>query len=127
MTVAELDAELKSARLSGYGAARARWPVPLAGWSFLAAVMSGMIFLVALGYAALVRIPFMQVRLPDQGAVFMAMGAMLLFWPVMVAAMWSYGRPFRSSVMCWCGPRSPSASGNTCRTRASPCCQRRPR
>lgn len=66
--------------------------------------------------AALFRNPFMKVKLPDQGVVFMAMGAMLLFWPGAIAAMqthnplvplliaigmsthwpvfgWSYGRP----------------------------------
>ncbi len=108
MTLTELNLELKSARLAAYAEARAGWPVPLAGatywavlsvlggqvseanWSMLAAVMSGMIFPVALGYAALVRNPFMTVKVPDQGVVFMAMGAMLLFWPVMVAAMWNY-------------------------------------
>jgi hypothetical protein len=87
-----------------------------ANWSLLAAVMSGVIFPLAIGDAAIVRNPFMKVNVPDQGAVFMAMGAMLLFWPMAVAAMrnfnaltplilaigmsghwpvfgWSYGRP----------------------------------
>jgi hypothetical protein len=108
MTLAELDANLKAARLSSYAEARAGWPVPLAGatywaglavlgtqvseadWSFYAAVLSGMIFPLAIGYAALFRNPFMKVKGPDQGAIFIAMGAMLLFWPIMVAAMWNY-------------------------------------
>ncbi|MEQ9504746.1 MAG: hypothetical protein RLO80_00645 [Hyphomonas sp.] len=108
MTLAELDTELKAARLASYAEARAGWPVPLAGatywavlaflgtqvteteWSLYAAIFSGMIFPMAIGYAAIFRNPFLKVKGPDQGVIFMAMAAMLLFWPVMVAAMWNY-------------------------------------
>ena len=108
MTLAEIESGLKAARLSAYAEARGGWPVPLAGatywamlavlggrideanWSLIAAVMSGVIFPLAIGYAAIVRNPFMKVKVPDQGAVFMAMGAMLLFWPMAVAAMWNF-------------------------------------
>ncbi len=108
MTIAELEAGLKAHRLSAYAAARGGWPVPLAGatywgvlaflgtrldesnWSLVAAVMSGAIFPVAVLYAAILRNPFMKVKAPDQGAIFMAMGAMLLFWPMAVAAMWHF-------------------------------------
>jgi hypothetical protein len=61
-----------------------------ANWSLLAAVMSGVIFPLAIAYAAIVRNPFMKVKVPDQGVVFMAMGGMLLFWPMAVAAMWNF-------------------------------------
>ncbi len=108
MTLAEIESSLKAARLSAYAEARGGWPVPLAGatywamlavlggqideanWSLIAAVMSGAIFPLAIGYAAIVRNPFMKVKVPDQGAVFIAMGAMLLFWPMAVAAMWNF-------------------------------------
>lgn len=108
MTPAELDARLKHARLAAYAEARAGWPVPLAGatywavlawlgtfvseasWSFSAAILSGAIFPVAIAYAALFRNPFMKVSGPDQGVIFMAMGGMLLFWPIAVAAMWNF-------------------------------------
>lgn len=134
MTLAELNAALKAARLGAYAQSRGGWPVPIAGaiywavlawlgtwvapedWSLLAAVLSGAIFPVAVALAAVFRNPFMKVKLPDQGVVFMAMGAMLLFWPGAIAAMslqnalvplliaigmsahwpvfgWSYGRP----------------------------------
>jgi len=108
MTLAELGAALKAGRLAAYAEVRGGWPVPLAGatywavlawlggridpanWSLLAAVMSGAIFPLAIAYAALFRNPFMKVKGPDQGAVYMAMGAMLLFWPVAIAAMWNF-------------------------------------
>jgi hypothetical protein len=108
MTLAELNAALKAGRLAAYAEARGGWPVPLAGaaywgalawlglrmdpanWSLLAAVMSGAIFPVAVALAAIFRNPFMKVTVPDQGVVFMAMGAMLLFWPVAIAAMWNF-------------------------------------
>jgi hypothetical protein len=108
MTYDRLNAELKAARLTVYAEARGGWPVPLAGatywaglallgeqlgqqnWSLIAAVMSGAIFPIALAYAAIFRNPFMKAKAPDQGVVFMAMGAMLLFWPTAVAAMWNY-------------------------------------
>jgi len=108
MTLTDIEAGLKAARLSAYAEARGGWPVPLAGatywaalavlggrmdeanWSLLAAVMSGVIFPLAIGYAAIVRNPFLKVKVPDQGVVFMAMGAMLLFWPMAVAAMWNF-------------------------------------
>ncbi len=108
MTIAELNAALKAGRLAAYAEARGGWPVPLAGaaywgvlawlgqsmdpanWSLLAAVMSGAIFPVAVALAAIFRNPFMKVKLPDQGVVFMAMGAMLLFWPTAIAAMWNF-------------------------------------
>lgn len=59
-------------------------------WSLIAAIMSGAIFPIALAYAAIFRNRFMKAKVPDQGVVFMAMGAMLLFWPTAVAAMWNY-------------------------------------
>lgn len=108
MTVAELNAALKAGRLGAYAEARGGWPVPLAGatywgvlawlggqmdpanWSLLAAVMSGAIFPVAIAYAAIFRNPFMKVKGPDQGVIYMAMGAMLLFWPMAIAAMWNF-------------------------------------
>jgi hypothetical protein len=108
MTHERLNTELKAARLASYAEARGGWPVPLAGttywaglavlgermspenWSLLAAVMSGAIFPIALAYAAIFRNRFMKAGGPDQGVVFMAMGAMLLFWPTAVAAMWNY-------------------------------------
>lgn len=107
MTLAELNASLKTARLQAYAEARGGWPVPLAGalywavlawlgtrmapedWSVTAAIFSGAIFPVAVALAALFRNPFMKVKVPDQGVVFMAMGAMLLFWPGAIAAMWT--------------------------------------
>ena len=63
-----------------------------ASWTFIAQVMSGAIIPVgvAVALAAIFRNPFMNVKVPDQGAVFMAMGAMLLFWPGAIAAMWNY-------------------------------------
>jgi len=108
MTIAELDAALQAGRLAAYTESRGGWPVPLAGaaywgmlawfglrvdpanWSLLAAVMSGAIFPVAVTLAAIFRNPFMKVKGPDQGVVFMAMGAMLLFWPMAIAAMWNF-------------------------------------
>jgi hypothetical protein len=103
-----LNAELKAVRLAAYVESRGGWPVPLAGatywiglsllgerlgqqnWSLIAAVMSGAIFPLSLGYAVLFRNRFMKAKVPDQGVVFMAMGAMLLFWPTAVATMWNY-------------------------------------
>lgn len=61
-----------------------------ASWTFIAQVMTGAIIPVAVALAAIFRNPFMNVKVPDQGAVFMAMGAMLLFWPGAIAAMWNY-------------------------------------
>ena len=108
MTLIELNTSLKTARLQAYAEARGGWPVPLAGalywaalswlgtrldpedWSVTAAIFSGAIFPVAVALAALFRNPFMKVKVPDQGVVFMAMGAMLLFWPGAIAAMWTY-------------------------------------
>ncbi len=107
MTLAEIESGLKSARLSAYAEVRGGWPVPLAGatyWAVLAwlggrvdpanwsllALGSGVIFPLAIGYAALFRNPFMKSKVPDQGAVFMAMGGMLMFWPMAVAAMWNF-------------------------------------
>jgi hypothetical protein len=108
MPLTDLDSQLRNARLAAYAEARAGWPVPLAGatywaglawlgtvtdeanWSLIAAIFSGAIFPIAVAYAALFRNPFMKVKVPDQGVVFMAMGAMLLFWPMAVAAMWNY-------------------------------------
>lgn len=108
ITLADLESALKAGRLAAYAEARGGWPVPLAGatywaglallggrideanWSFIAAIMSGAIFPLAIFYAAIFRNPFMKVKVPDQGVVFMAMGAMLLFWPVAIAAMWNF-------------------------------------
>lgn len=108
MPLTDLDTQLRNARLAAYAEARAGWPVPLAGatywaglawlgtvtdeanWSLIAAIFSGAIFPIAVAYGALFRKPFMKVKVPDQGVVFMAMGAMLLFWPMAVAAMWNY-------------------------------------
>ncbi len=108
MTLAELQSALKTSRLAAYAEARGGWPVPLAGatywavlaalgghideasWSLLAAIASGLIFPVAVAYGAILRNPFMKVKIPDQGVVFMAMGGMLLFWPMAVAAMWNF-------------------------------------
>lgn len=105
---ADLEARLKAARLNAYAEARGGWPVPLAGtvywafltwlgftvseasWSLIAAIFSGAIFPIAVGLAALMRNPFMKVKIPDQGVIFMAMGAMLLFWPMAIAAMWNF-------------------------------------
>ncbi len=108
MTITEIEAGLKAARLSAYAETRGGWPVPLAGamywgllavlgsrvseanWTFIAEIMSGAIFPVAVGLAAIFRNPFMKVKVPDQGVVFMAMIGMLLFWPMAVGAMWNY-------------------------------------
>lgn len=108
MPLTELETQLRHARLAAYAEARAGWPVPLAGatywaglawlgtvtdeanWSLIAAIFSGAIFPIAVAFGALFRNPFMKVKVPDQGVVFMAMGAMLLFWPMAVAAMWNY-------------------------------------
>ncbi len=108
MALTEIESDLKAARLSAYAEARAGWPVPLAGatywaglawlgtvtdeanWSLIAAIFSGAIFPIAVAFGAVFRNPFMKVKVPDQGVVFMAMGAMLLFWPMAVAAMWNY-------------------------------------
>lgn len=108
MPLTDLETQLRNARLAAYAGARAGWPVPLAGatywaglawlgtvtdeanWSLIAAIFSGAIFPIAVAFGALFRNPFMKVKVPDQGVVFMAMGAMLLFWPMAVAAMWNY-------------------------------------
>jgi hypothetical protein len=108
MTLTEIEAGLKAARQSAYAETRGGWPVPLAGamywgllavlgsrvseanWTFIAEIMSGAIFPVAVGMAAIFRNPFMKVKVPDQGVVFMAMIGMLLFWPMAVGAMWNY-------------------------------------
>ncbi|MFN7055348.1 DUF7010 family protein [Hyphomonas sp.] len=134
MDFAELNERLKQARLESYCRVRGGWPVPLAGgtywavltllgytvsdedWSWMAAMLSGSIFPIALLYGALFRNPFMKEKMPDQGVVFMAMAGMLMFWPAAILAMganndlvplmlaigmsthwpvfgWSYGRP----------------------------------
>ncbi|MEX1251038.1 MAG: hypothetical protein WEA77_07580 [Hyphomonas sp.] len=105
MTIAQRDAALKAGRLTASAEVRGGWPVPLAGatyravlawlggridpanWSLLAAVMSGAVFPLAIAYAAIFRNPFMKVKGPDQGAVYMAMNAMLLFWPAAIGAL----------------------------------------
>ena len=134
MTVEELNAQLKQRRLESYARVRGGWPVPLAGaaywaaiaalghvvtpedWSWMAAALSGIIFPLAILFAAMFRNTFLKEKLPDQGVTYMAMAGMLMFWPFASAAMgaqndlvplilaigmsthwpvfgWSYGRP----------------------------------
>lgn len=59
-------------------------------WIFLAFVLSGMLFPLALLLARLFRIDFMRDRTPVSDVVFPAMVSMLLFWPMAIAAYWSY-------------------------------------
>ncbi|MFN3312178.1 MAG: DUF7010 family protein [Hyphomonas sp.] len=107
MTVEELNAQLKQKRLESYARVRGGWPVPLAGaaywaiitvlghivtpqdWSWMAAALSGIIFPLAILFAAIFRNGFLKEKLPDQGVTFMAMAGMLMFWPFAAAAMWT--------------------------------------
>ncbi len=107
MTVEELNAQLKHMRLESYARVRGGWPVPLAGaaywailtvlgrvvtpedWSWMAAALSGIIFPLAILFAAVFRNAFLKEKLPDQGVTYMAMAGMLMFWPFAAAAMWT--------------------------------------
>jgi hypothetical protein len=88
---------------------RGGYPIPLAGaiwwallglagfwlhnrglWILLAFVLSGILFPLALLLAKLFRIDFMRDRTPVSDVTFAAMASMLLFWPIAIAAYWSY-------------------------------------
>lgn len=139
MTKAEptaLEASLKEERLAQYIRLRGGFPIPLAGaaywlalglygyttdlggWTAVAFPATGLIFPLALAFAALFRKPFMKDRSPVGGVLLPAFIAMLLFWVFIAAAAmtgdtemiplllavgmslhwpvigWSYGRTF---------------------------------
>ena len=105
----DLREALRRERLAAYHRLRGGYPVPLAGmlwwlglaaagfggvrlgwWIPLAAVSSGLIFPMALGLARLTGCDFMKERIAVSDVLLPAFVAMLLFWPMAVAAWWTY-------------------------------------
>lgn len=107
MGQAELKAALLADRLASYKRLRGGFPIPLAGivywgalawfgtvadlatWCMAAFVGSGAIFPMALGFAAIFRNPFMKDKTATGDVLLPAFISMLLFWPMIVAAVQS--------------------------------------
>lgn len=101
---ATLKAALLADRLAAYKRLRGGFPIPLAGvvywgmlawlgtfltvhsWCMIAFIGSGAIFPMALLFAAIFRNPFMKDKTATGDVLLPAFIAMLLFWPMIVAA-----------------------------------------
>lgn len=106
MTQSDLKAALLADRQAAYGRLRGGAPILLAGasywsvltaagylttdhvWSYIALFGSGLIFPLALLYARLLKNGFMTDRTAVTSVLAPAMIAMLLFWPMAIAALW---------------------------------------
>ena len=105
----ELAEALKRDRLAAYARLRGGFPIPLAGaaywlglgilgffassvknWSLLAFIATGMIFPLALMFAAIFKNGFMKDKAVANTVLPPAFIAMLLFWPMAIAAFWDY-------------------------------------
>ena len=102
---ASLRAALLADRLAAYKRLRGGFPIPLAGmvywgvlawlgtiltvhsWCMIAFIGSGTIFPMALVFAAIFRNPFMKDKTAAGDVLLPAFIAMLLFWPMVIAAM----------------------------------------
>ena len=103
-----LHDDLLRERLGAYIRLRGGYPIPLAGavywlglaalgyrmflpdqWTFIAFVLSGSIFPLALLFSRLLRINFMRDRTAVSDVMFPAFIAMFLFWPMVIAAWWT--------------------------------------
>lgn len=101
-----LRAALKEDRLQSYARLRGGWPIPLAGtvywaalallgetglslsnWSMIAFFGTGAIFPLALLFATIFRNPFMKDRSAVSAVLIPTFISMLLFWPMVVAAV----------------------------------------
>ncbi|MDF7775340.1 hypothetical protein P1X14_08785 [Sphingomonas sp. AOB5] len=106
MEMIELKAALLRDRLASYKRLRGGFPIPLAGtvywgvlawlgyqgtpladWAMFAFIGSGAIFPLALLFAAIFRNPFMKDRTASGDVLLPAFIAMLLFWPMIIAAV----------------------------------------
>lgn len=105
MDLEQLKAAVLADRLASYKRLRGGFPIPLAGvvywavlgwlggqlpveqWCFAAFVGSGAIFPMALLFAAIFRNPFMKDRTATGDVLLPAFVSMLLFWPMIVAAV----------------------------------------
>ncbi|MBI1237135.1 MAG: hypothetical protein GC188_10680 [Alphaproteobacteria bacterium] len=106
MTQAELKNALLVERRAAYGRLRGGAPILLAGatywlvltiagylttgeiWYYIALFGSGLIFPFAIMYARLLKNSFMTDRTAVTSVIAPAMIAMLLFWPMAIAALW---------------------------------------
>ncbi|MEZ0244027.1 MAG: hypothetical protein ACAH11_11675 [Sphingomonas sp.] len=100
-----LKAALLADRLAAYKRLRGGFPIPLAGvvywgvlgwlgtflpvhsWCMIAFIGSGAIFPMALVFAAIFRNPFMKDKTASGDVLLPAFISMLLFWPMIVAAL----------------------------------------
>ena len=106
MSSEELQAILLAERRGAYARLRGGWPIPLAGtvywaalallgeaglplaqWSMIAFLGTGAIFPLALLFATIFRNPFMKDRSAVTSVLVPAFISMLLFWPMIVAAV----------------------------------------
>lgn len=105
MDQAQLKTALLADRLASYKRLRGGFPIPLAGtvywgvlawvgtwadiqtWCMSAFIGSGAIFPMALLFAAIFRNPFMKDRTATGDVLLPAFISMLLFWPMIVAAV----------------------------------------
>lgn len=105
MELAELKAAVLADRRAAYKRLRGGFPIPLAGvaywgvlawlgtvtdietWCMAAFLGSGAIFPMALLFAALFRNPFMKDKTATGDVLLPAFISMLLFWPMIVAAV----------------------------------------
>lgn len=101
----DLTEALRRERLASYVRLQGGFPIPLAGavywlvlgvagsyltlpqWSIIAFIGTGAIFPLALLFAAIFRNPFMKDRTAVTGVLVPAFISMLLFWPMIVAAV----------------------------------------
>lgn len=109
ITSAELKQALHDERESYYYRLRGGFPIPLAGatwwcllgiagfyihnrmaWIFYAFVFSGMLFPLAILYARLFRNNFLRDQSPVSDALIPTFASMMLFWPMAIAAFWTY-------------------------------------
>lgn len=108
MPTLDLTQALLAEREAAYRRLRGGFPIPLAGatwwlalaalgttltpgyWIFVAFVSSGIIFPLALLYARLFGVPFMQDRTAVSSVILPAFVSMLCFWPLAVAAWWHH-------------------------------------
>ncbi|WP_022699419.1 DUF7010 family protein [Euryhalocaulis caribicus] len=102
---AELTEALRRERLSAYGRLRGGFPIPLAGtvywlclglagyvlpleqWSMAAFVGTGAIFPLALLFAKIFKNSFLKDRTAVTSVLVPAFASMLLFWPMVIAAI----------------------------------------
>lgn len=106
---AQLKQALLAEREASFFRLRGGFPIPLAGatywailgtlgyllrsrqlWIFIAYVISGAMFPLALLFASLFRNSFMRDRTAVTDVLFPAFTSMLLFWPIAISAWWTY-------------------------------------